>query len=86
MLGDALVVPVLELGGSNDVRDLFLEPCFGPYNAHDKDRLEDYLHRQVETGAMSLAEAQTEISGNLWVWSYRHYSGRPPSDHPPATT
>jgi len=32
----------LELGGSNEISNLWPEPYHGPNNAHNKDKLEDY--------------------------------------------
>lgn len=51
----------LELGGSNDISNLwpeFYEPRPG---AHEKDRVENWLHKQVCDGNMTLAEAQRQI-------------------------
>ena len=45
----------LELGGSNDIGNLWPEPYFGTNNAHDKDYWENELHRQVCNGSISLA-------------------------------
>jgi hypothetical protein len=66
----------LELGGApKDTKNLWPEPYYGLYNSHDKDGFENYLHRQVCSGAMTLAEAQNEISTN-WV-SYWIKAGEP---------
>ena len=51
----------LELGGSNDIHNLWPEPYQGPDNAHVKDVIENRLHRQVCSGAITLAEAQRQI-------------------------
>lgn len=56
----------LELGGSNDIANLFPESYLIDYGARDKDKLENYLHRQVCMGAMTLSEAQYKISHN-WI-------------------
>jgi len=69
----------LELGGTNDAANLWVEPYFGAWNAHDKDRLENYLHRQVKQGKLTLPEAQQDIRGACWVWSYEHYFNGPPA-------
>ena len=71
----------LELGGSNDIRNLWPEPYFtNPEtgcDAHKKDRLENRLHRLVCVGSMDLKEAQAEIASD-WVSSYNvHVCGRP---------
>jgi hypothetical protein len=60
----------LQLGGDpNDPRNLFVEDYRGSFNAHDKDRLENYLHRAVCAGTMSLRTAQLAIATN-WVKAY----------------
>lgn len=54
----------LELGGSNDIKNLWPEAYTGPDNAHEKDKVEAYLHTQVCSGKMKLQDAQTEIAKN----------------------
>jgi hypothetical protein len=61
-----------ELGGADDVRNLWPEPLTGAHNAHMKDRLENALHRRVCAGEMSLADAQESIRTD-WVASFRLY-------------
>ena len=56
----------LELGGSNDILNLWPEPYTGADNAHDKDTWENKLHAQVCAGSLSLATAQDEII-HWWV-------------------
>ncbi len=57
----------LELGGSpRDIANLWPEPGDPVPGFHQKDKVENYLHDQVCTGSLSLAEAQQEIAGN-WV-------------------
>lgn len=56
----------LELGGSNDISNLFPESYLIEYNARTKDKFENYLHKQVCNGAVTLSEAQYEISHN-WI-------------------
>jgi hypothetical protein len=55
----------LELGGSNDISNLWPEPASPTPGFHEKDKLENYLHDQVCSGAISLQEAQTEIATDL---------------------
>jgi hypothetical protein len=62
----------LELGGSNDIKNLWPEPYSGNWNAHMKDRLENWLHRQVCKGNMTLQEAQEAIRGD-WIKAYVKY-------------
>ncbi len=56
----------LELGGSNDIGNLWPEPYTGVDNAHDKDVWENRLHTQVCSGAITLATAQNDIV-HWWV-------------------
>jgi hypothetical protein len=51
----------LELGGSNDIRNLWPEPYAGSGGARAKDVIENRLHAQVCSGKISLATAQAEI-------------------------
>lgn len=67
----------LELGGSNSINNLWPESYLTqPLNAHVKDKLENHLHRLVCTGALSLTQAQKEISEN-WVAAYEKYMEKP---------
>lgn len=59
----------LELGGSNDISNLWPELASPTPGFHEKDQVENYLHDQVCSGAMSLHEAQVEISTN-WLNVY----------------
>ncbi len=60
----------LELGGSPDsVLNLFPEPYANPMGAREKDKVENYLHKQVCDGAITLQTAQQEIQTN-WVEVY----------------
>jgi hypothetical protein len=54
----------LELGGSNDLANLYPEPGSGPASYHVKDRLENKLHQLVCDGSMTLRAAQTGIARN----------------------
>jgi hypothetical protein len=67
----------LELGGSNDIANLFPEPGRGAANYHDKDRLENRLHDLVCGGKMSLRVAQRRIASD-WVQLYRGVFGSAP--------
>lgn len=64
----------LELGGSNNLANLWPEPYAPPPGAHEKDKVEDYLHAQVCKGAMTLAEAQRSITTD-WYAVYRRIAG-----------
>jgi hypothetical protein len=57
----------LEIGGApSDVKNLWPEARYGEPNSLEKDGIENYLHDQVCSGAMSLSAAQKEIATN-WV-------------------
>jgi hypothetical protein len=58
----------LELGGSNDLRNLWPEPYAGAYGAHAKDKVENYLHGEVCAERMTLAAAQAAIAGPWWTY------------------
>jgi hypothetical protein len=61
-----------ELGGADSESNLWPQPWTGPYNAHQKDRLENALHKAVCAGQMTLDFAQDAISSD-WVAAYRLY-------------
>lgn len=54
----------LELGGSNDIKNLWPEAALPKPGFHEKDKVEGYLHSQVCSGKMSLSDAQTKIATN----------------------
>lgn len=54
----------LELGGSNDIKNLWTEAALPKPGFHEKDQVEDYLHDQVCSGKMALKDAQTGITIN----------------------
>jgi hypothetical protein len=60
----------LEIGGSNDIANLWPEAASPTPGYHQKDQVENYLHDQVCSGAMSLKDAQTEIATN-WLAVYQ---------------
>lgn len=65
----------LELGGDDVAANLWPEDEHAADgNAHDKDRLENFLHREVCAGRMPLRQAQAEIAGN-WLAAYHKYLG-----------
>jgi hypothetical protein len=64
----------LELGGSNDPANLWPQPYQPKPGAREKDRLENWLHRQVCDGVMSLVDAQQAIAED-WYSAYRRMLG-----------
>jgi uncharacterized protein YceK len=59
----------LELGGSNVISNLWPELASPKPGFHEKDKVENYLHSQVCSGAISLKQAQIEIATN-WLAVY----------------
>lgn len=59
----------LELGGSNDISNLFPESYLIKNSARVKDIFENYLHKQVCNGSITIDEAQKEISSD-WLTYY----------------
>ena len=59
----------LELGGSNEIANLWPELASPKPGFHEKDKVENYLHAQVCSGAVSLQQAQQEIATN-WLTVY----------------
>lgn len=60
----------LELGGSNDIANLWPEAADPTPGFHEKDKVENYLHDQMCAGSISLTDAQREIATNwLQVWN-----------------
>ncbi len=64
----------LELGGSNDISNLWPELASPTPGFHEKDKVENYLHDQVCNGSISLQQAQTEIATN-WLAVYKQMGG-----------
>lgn len=65
----------LELGGSNDIENLWPQPYAPRPGAYEKDALENFLHRAVCGGAMSLGEAQHAIATD-WYAAWKRMKGR----------
>lgn len=62
----------LELGGSNDIANLWPQPYVGEWNARQKDKLENRLHKLICDGTLSPQEAQVIISQD-WISGYLKY-------------
>lgn len=65
-----------ELGGADDILNLWPQPYGGKLNASDKDRVENKLHKEVCEGVITLEDAQDEIRID-WRIAYRRYFGQP---------
>lgn len=59
----------LELGGLDDIRDLWPQPSQPKPGFHEKDKLENWLKVEVCTGKMSLTDAQEAIRTD-WYAAY----------------
>lgn len=68
----------LELGGSNDIANLFPEKANADPGFRVKDKLENKLHALVCAGAMTLRAAQRGIATN-WQVLYRQVYGVKPA-------
>ena len=64
----------LELGGSNDIANLWPELASPTPGFHQKDQVENYLHDQVCSGKIALHDAQVEIATN-WLQVYQQMPG-----------
>ena len=56
-----------ELGGADDISNLWPQPYNQHPGAHEKDAVENWLHRQVCSGKISLAEAQHDIADDWYA-------------------
>lgn len=66
----------LELGGCPDcVANLWPEPYNVSLGAHEKDKVENYLHDSVCNGQLTLIRAQNEIASD-WVGVYKQIQGK----------
>jgi len=73
----------LELGGSNDISNLWPEAAAPKPGFHEKDEVENALHDQVCSGQIDLLTAQREIATD-WLSVYDQIHGLPSSAHVPA--
>jgi hypothetical protein len=64
----------LELGGSNEISNLWPEAASPKPGCHEKDVVENYLHDQVCSGAMELSDAQHLITTD-WIRIYNEIIG-----------
>ena len=52
----------LELGGTNDIKNLWPQPYAGKWNAHIKDKLENRLHKMICDGSVTPAGARGDLA------------------------
>ena len=73
----------LEIGGSNNIKNLWLEPATPTPGFHQKDQLENFEHGQVCNGTISAAEAQSRmVSDWYWYWEEEVEGTTPTSSVP----
>jgi hypothetical protein len=62
----------LELGGSNDIKNLWPQPDEPRPGSVEKEQLENELHAEVRAGKLPLADAQHWITSN-WVKGWERH-------------
>lgn len=63
----------LELGGNNDIANLFPEAAEPKPGFHEKDLVENFLHKEACAGRVPLSTAQSQIA-NDWLSVYNNLS------------
>jgi hypothetical protein len=58
----------LEIGGSNDITNLWLEPAIPTPGFHQKDQFENFEHGQACDGTISVAEAQSRMASDWYLY------------------
>ena len=77
----------LELGGSNDIKNLWPEPAAPRPGFHEKDQLENTLHALVCDGRMALSPSQHELASDWYAAYLTLVLGKAPSvATPPSAT
>jgi hypothetical protein len=74
----------LEIGGSNDITNLWPEPATPTPGFHQKDQFENFEHGQVCNGTISVAEAQSRMASDWYFYWEEEVGGT--SDHTSAST
>jgi hypothetical protein len=67
----------LEIGGSNDIKNLWLEPATPMPGFHQKDQFENFEHDQVCNGTISAAEAQSRMVSDWYFYWQEEVEGAP---------
>ena len=65
----------LQIGGTNEIPNLFPQRATGVINSRTKDKIENYLKREVCGGNMELEEAQALIVED-WLAVWEDYEER----------
>ena len=69
----------LEIGGSNDLTNLWPEPATPTPGFHQKDQFENFEHGQVCDGTISVAEAQRRMVSDWYLYWEGEVEGAPPT-------
>ena len=69
----------LEIGGSNDLTNLWPEPATPTPGFHQKDQFENFEHGQVCDGAISVAEAQSRMASDWYLYWEEEVEGTTPT-------
>ena len=73
----------LEIGGSNDIKNLWLEPATPTPGFHQKDQFENFEHQQVCNGSISVAEAQSRMTSDWYFYWEEEVGGTAPTASAP---
>ena len=69
----------LEIGGSNDITNLWTEPATPTPGFHQKDQFENFEHDQVCKGSISAAEAQRRMTSDWYLYWEEEVGGTAPT-------
>ena len=72
----------LELGGSNDITNLWPEPASPTPGFHQKDQFENFEHEQICKGIISVQEAQHRMMTDWYYYYQTEIEGVTPSTAP----
>ena len=73
----------LEIGGSNDLTNLWPEPATPSPGFHQKDQFENFEHGQVCNGKISVAEAQSRMVSDWYFYWEEEVEGATATASPP---
>jgi hypothetical protein len=69
----------LEIGGSNDITNLWLEAATPTPGFHQKDQFENFEHDQVCDGTISVTEAQSRMVSDWYLYWQEEVEGTTPT-------
>jgi len=76
----------LEIGGSNDLANLWLEAATPTPGFHQKDQFENFEHQQVCKGSISVAEAQSRMTSDWYLYWEEEVEGATATASAPVQT